>query len=810
MITMHRHTILLLLTASAALFSCQKGEETIQEEQQAILEDNTVCMDMVLNGGIHFWDAPQTKAVQEWPNGSILYIQFYNDNGVYQGRATYQADPGTWKLNIDPNAIVNTTGGTCDCYYFESWSDMNSKRVRLSDSSPIYEGWGEYTVSGNNVTLNVTLSPKTGRIKFTVPSAYQYTYLYPHLHGLSYYTQFDLTSFTFTQSEDKYWDFYIDENSNYRYCFFTNPENPVLYGYREGWDHSHFERSFDASVLDSGHSVICEWPVDEAHNEWTSYKNNFNYLNRPYCEFTYLDGGTFTMGGGSGNAVPIHKVNLTDHFYIQKYEMPRTVWYDVLNKPSGWQSDEKPVTGKTWDEIQEFIFALNVKTGQNYRLPTEAEWEWACRGGWRSNGYDYYGSTSPYGYRGNSIGRSYNYNNEIDLSNMTGSAGEFVQDWYGPYTASEQTNPTGPATGDYHVIRGGDISSPDEGITVYARSTEETSLLQYTGFRLAMDVPEMYETYKGAKMYAPSRLAFGNIPVGQTAHTKLTVRASNEEDVTFQIQGSGEGFTYSPSGEITVPAGGIQEVDFTFTPSQAGDKEASFNVVSSSLATPINVKVTGTGRSDDDALIVMERKFLLKNMHNYSSPRMSICFDNKTSLLIGYYNTVYYDGWYHNYDDRLNGLFIFPTSGGNSYQNRTEEPWNPAALPEVGTWVNEKVLIYPNADVDYYLNGTYMGTYSFATLDLSAVEKFYVQCSPDGNSSNVEHWMDDFSITISSESGSGYSYTDDFESEKLNTTFWKVPTNPAGVKQEDGVVKTILKISGEDYNLTGRNFNLWQ
>ena len=803
MITMHRHTILLLLTASAALFSCQKEEETIQEEQQAILEDNTVCIDMVLNGGIHFWDAPQTKAVQDWPNGSSLYIQFYNDNGVYQGKATYQSDPGTWKLNIDPIAIVNTTGGTCECYYFGSWSDISSKRIRLSDSSPIYEGWGDYTVSGNNVTLNVTLAPKTGRIRFFIPSTYTRR---GHIHGLSYYTQFDLSTFTFTQSEDKYLDIYIDyrnENPDYMYCFFTYPDNTVINGYSEGWFNSHYERSFDASMLAPGHSVVCEWPEENAHNEWIKYENQYYPLrdsfDGSYTEFNFIDAGVFAMGGRT--ASPIHTVRLTHNYYLQRWETARSLWYYALGKPSGWQNDGNPVVGKTWDEIQEFIFALNVKTGQNYRLPTEAEWEWACRGSWW-NSID----NSVSAFRGGPIQRP-GWSNSIDMYDMCGNAGEFVQDWYGPYTAAEQTNPEGPATGDYHVIRGGDITSSDEGVTVYARATEKTALLQYTGFRLAMDVPEMYETYKGAKLYAPSRLPIGNVPVGQTGHSKLTVRASRIEDVTFQIQGSGDGFSFSPSGEITVPAGELREVDFSFTSSQVGEKEASFNVVSSSLAAPISVKVTATGRSDEDALIMMERKYLLRNINNsYSYPRMSICFDNETSILIGYYNTEYYDGWWHGYENRLSGIFIYPTSGGNSYQNRTEEPWNPTGLPETDTWVNEKVLIYPDSDVDYYVNGTYLGTYSFATLDLSAVEKFYVQCSPEGITTNIEHWMDDFSISTSS----GYSYTDNFESEKLNTTFWKVPTNPAGVKQEDGVAKTILKRTDDDYNLTSRNINLWQ
>ena len=798
---MHKYSLFFLLMATAALLSCQKGEEN---QPSATVEiENTISINMVLNGGIHLWDSPQTKATLEWPDGSILYIQFYNDNGCYPAKATYRSETGKWTLNLDGTAFANTDGGTCECYFFENWNDRNNKAISLGKYTAIYEGWGDYTVSGGTVTLSVTLSPKTGRVKFKCSEGYEYHYA--RIHGLSYYTKFDLSSFSFEMSENKYLELYVTPDTEYIYCFFTDYNNPTIIGYNNEWSYSsHYERTFDASVLDPGRSVICEWPIDAAHNEWVKYESPIDDLGfGSYAEFCFIGAGSFILGGGSKNASPSHWVNLTRHYYIQRWETGRNLWYYALGKPTGWQSDNKPVTGKTWDEIQEFIFALNVKTGQNYRLPTEAEWEWACRGSWQSQGFDYYGSDTPYSYRGDAIQRP-GYGNEIGMADMCGNAGEFVQDWYAPYTASSQTNPKGPATGDYHVIRGGDISSPDEGVSVYARSTEETSLLQYTGFRLAMDVPEMYETYKGAKLFAPSRLPLGKVPVGQTGHAKLTVRASLLEDVTFQIQGSGDGFSYSPSGEIAIPAGGVKEVDFTFSPSQTGEKTASFNVVSSSLATPIKVTVSGTGRSEDEALIILERKYLLLNMNNYAYPRLSICFNNETSIQFGYYNTSYYDGWYHNYEERLNGVFIFPTNGGNLYQNRTEEPWNPANLPEENTWVREKILIYPNSDVDYYVNGTYMGTCSFNTLDLSAVEQFSIQCSPDGSSSGIEHWMDDFSVRTLS----GYSYSDDFGSEKLNTSFWKVPANPAGVKQEDGVLKTSLRRTGDDYTLLSRNIDL--
>lgn len=799
----HRYAIVLFITACAILSSCQKQEDDGLE--QIPQEENTISMNMVLNGGIHLWDNPQTKAIMDWPDGCELLIQFHNNNGRYPAKARFNG--GSWTLILDGSAFINTDGGICECYFFENWSFRNRKVISLGASDAIYEGWGEYTVSGGTVTLNVTLSPKTGRIRFNCPKGLEYLtdYHYARIHGLTYYTQFDLSTFSFETSDGNYLELYLTPDTDqYIYCGFTDYNNPTIIGYNneQGYS-SHYERTFDVGMLDPGHSVICEWPIYVAHNEWLKYESPLYPLeNGSYVEFFFIPSGSFMMGGGNGAAYPAHWVNLTKHYYIQQGETSRDLWYYALEKPSGWQNDSKPVVGKTWDEIQEFIFALNVKTGLNLRLPTEAEWEWAGRGAW-------YGSNEffPGAYRGSSIQRP-GYGNYIGMSDMFGNAGEFVQDWYAPYSAAEVTDPKGPATGDYHVIRGGDITSPDEGVTVYARSTEETSLLQYTGFRLAMDVPGMYDTYTGPDLYAPSRLPFKMVPVGQTAHAKLTVRASRKADATFQIQpqGATDAFTYSPSGEIVVPAGGIKEVDFTFSPTQATDYTAQFNVVSSSLTAPINVKVSGMGRSEEDALIQIQRKYLIKNPNgdSYMYPRMSLCFDNGTFLHIGYYNTSYYDGWYHG--DRLWGTFIYPSSGSNYYNERTEEPWIPCDQAELNTWVNEKILVYSNSDVDYYVNDVYLGTYSFATLDLTSASSFYLQCTPEGASSNYEHWMDDFSINLSN----GYSYSDSFDGAKLNMSFWEVPVNPAGVKVEDGVLKTIQKRGGEDYNLNSKPINLWQ
>ena len=182
-----------------------------------------------------------------------------------------------------------------------------------------------------------------------------------------------------------------------------------------------------------------------------------------------VEGGTFTMGATpeqGENAVydekPAHKVTLSD-FYIGKYEVTQAEWKAVMGKnPSKFKGDNLPVGNVSWDDCQAFIRKLNELTGKNFRLPTEAEWEYAARGGNKSKGYKYCGSNNIDNvawYYANSnetthpVGRR--QANELGLYDMSGNVWEWCQDWYGSYSSSSQTNPFGPSTGSYRVSRGG-------------------------------------------------------------------------------------------------------------------------------------------------------------------------------------------------------------------------------------------------------------------------------------------------------------------------------------------------------------------
>jgi formylglycine-generating enzyme required for sulfatase activity len=184
----------------------------------------------------------------------------------------------------------------------------------------------------------------------------------------------------------------------------------------------------------------------------------------------FVEGGTFQMGATSeqgsdadDNEKPVHSVTLSD-FYIGKYEVTQAQWKAVMgSNPSNFTGDDnRPVEQVSWDKIQEFILKLNQLTGKTYRLPTEAEWEYAARGGKQSQGYEYAGSNTideVAWYNGNSGSKTHPVGqkqpNELGLYDMSGNVREWCQDRYGDYSSSAQTNPTGPTRGSGRVLRGG-------------------------------------------------------------------------------------------------------------------------------------------------------------------------------------------------------------------------------------------------------------------------------------------------------------------------------------------------------------------
>jgi formylglycine-generating enzyme required for sulfatase activity len=225
-----------------------------------------------------------------------------------------------------------------------------------------------------------------------------------------------------------------------------------------------------------------------------------------------VQGGTFWMGCSSEQGTdcrsdesPLHSVTVSD-FYIGKYEVTQAQWKLIMGTTvrqqrdkadTGWplrgEGDNYPMYYVSWNEAQEFISRLNAATGKNYRLLTEAEWEYAARGGNKSRGYKYSGNNNLYDvawFSDNSDSKNHPIGtkspNELDIYDMSGNVWEWCSDWYGTYPSSVQHDPIGASSGSARVIRGSSWNFSASYCRVAFRNDNSPDIrCNFLGFRLA-------------------------------------------------------------------------------------------------------------------------------------------------------------------------------------------------------------------------------------------------------------------------------------------------------------------------------------
>ena len=205
----------------------------------------------------------------------------------------------------------------------------------------------------------------------------------------------------------------------------------------------------------------------------TNNPNTFT-VNGVSFEMVYVEGGSFDMGAtteqGSDaydSEYPVHSVTLSD-YYIGRCEVTQELWLAVMGSWPGTAPSNSYGVGAnypayyiSWNDCQEFVAELNRLTGRTFRLPTEAEWEYAARGGNKSRHYKYSGSSNidDVAWYWNNSGKTHAVGtktaNELGIYDMSGNVWEWCSDWFGDYSAGAQTNPQGPSSGSCCVSRGG-------------------------------------------------------------------------------------------------------------------------------------------------------------------------------------------------------------------------------------------------------------------------------------------------------------------------------------------------------------------
>ena len=286
----------------------------------------------------------------------------------------------------------------------------------------------------------------------------------------------------------------------------------------------------------------------------------------------YVEGGTFIMVDEPEPFIVGEReqeVTLTS-YNISKYPVTQGQWKAIMgdNPAINNQQDDYPVENVSWDEIHQFINLLNEKSGKNYRLPTEAEWEYAARGGKKSKNYKYSGSNNINDvawYSNNSGGSTQpvckKQPNELGIFDMTGNVYEMCSDWWGIYTGEPKLNPTGADDGTGKVVRGGSVNEFEDRIRVDKRNAvypyEKNPFL---GFRLVLPTNNLpsITTLEPSKITMTTAILGGIISnIGNQSFTERGICYSTTPNPT--IYNTKKTVSGSGTGSYTTTVTGLQE-----------------------------------------------------------------------------------------------------------------------------------------------------------------------------------------------------------------------------------------------------------
>ena len=502
-------------------FSACSNESAEFEESAVPVEELSSCkMNFRLNVS-PFMTAGQTRAesenLWEWENGATIFIQFHVGASLVRGHAVYEKETNSWDAFYSGDLGES---GICEVFYFQNAPTFDKHNITLNNSNPIYsDRSASYTTSSTEITMTATLAPMTSRIKFVGQKGVSIS-----VSGMTTNTSYDADNNSFdTTISSVSRTVAADGNTSYIYGVFADEEKRMftLSNSIDG-DEVLFSKSFPDNVLVVGESGYLSIPTEDTNKGWK--------VTRPVSEKTFIvtkddksvsftlrrvSKGSFEMGDYfDGYLLPHHHtVNLTKSYFVGETEVTQELWAAVMGSTptaSGKQWNETYGLGDFYpayfvniDDVSLFLKALNAETGENFRLPTEAEWEYAAKGGRKSRKSKYSGSNSideVAWFFDNTKGLGEdnpNYGthevkskkmNELGLYGMSGNVAEWCSDIYADYQDGTLTNPTGAASGSDNVKRGGAWINSEWGCRPATReSNDKSTRAEYIGFRIALD-----------------------------------------------------------------------------------------------------------------------------------------------------------------------------------------------------------------------------------------------------------------------------------------------------------------------------------
>lgn len=398
---------LLIASVCLALGSCSDEDFLDLEQNNTQNEQTTHTIPMEFVGDVVGFDQQsngvkvQTRTTtSSWTNGDKIYITFYNGSNIVPGEATYNSSSG-WSVSYDGN-LATGSNLKCEARYFVNATFSSSSLVSLNSNTEIYEDLnGTYAYNNGSLTVQASLTPKTGRIRFTGSSGAKI-----YTTGISVYTTFAPAINQFSTS-----------NAMITSTVASNGSTPYIYGTFTDSDRNigligsdfAYTRTCTSDMLKVGESGYMAIPSESSHNNWRTGL----FVKASGVEFKMIP-----VAGYSGGLFLIGETEVTEALY---------------NSVNGTNSSSQlPIVSVNRHNVAETIEKINNATKLNFSLPTGAQWKYAANGGNKSQNYTYSGSNTPGDvawYSGNTSSRKNvktKAPNELGIYDMSGNVCEMT------------------------------------------------------------------------------------------------------------------------------------------------------------------------------------------------------------------------------------------------------------------------------------------------------------------------------------------------------------------------------------------------